>query len=68
MEIDWNAIDKKWQKKWLENNDHETDSNNKEKKIHNRSISLPKLTTAHRSWQNIHHCRRSFEVFEDERI
>jgi len=33
MEIDWNAIDKKWQKKWLENNDHETDSNNKEKKF-----------------------------------
>ena len=33
MEIDWNAIDKKWQKKWLENNDHEIDSNNKEKKF-----------------------------------
>jgi len=33
MEIDWNVIDKKWQKKWLENNDHETDSNNKEKKF-----------------------------------
>ena len=33
MEIDWNAIDKKWQKQWLENNDHETDSNNKEKKF-----------------------------------
>jgi len=33
MEIDWNAIDKKWQKKWSENNDHETDSNNKEKKF-----------------------------------
>ena len=33
MEIDWNAIDKKWQKKWLENNDHEADSNNKEKKF-----------------------------------
>ena len=33
MEIDWNAVDKKWQKKWLENNDHETDSNNKEKKF-----------------------------------
>jgi len=33
MEIDWSAIDKKWQKKWLENNDHETDSNNKEKKF-----------------------------------
>jgi len=33
MEIDWNAIDRKWQKKWLENNDHETDSNNKEKKF-----------------------------------
>jgi len=33
MEIDWNAIDKKWQKQWLENNDHEADSNNKEKKI-----------------------------------
>jgi len=33
MEINWNAIDKKWQKKWLENNDHETDSNNKEKKF-----------------------------------
>jgi len=33
MEVDWNAIDKKWQKKWLENNDHETDSNNKEKKF-----------------------------------
>ena len=33
MEIDWNAIDRKWQKKWLENNDHETDSNDKEKKF-----------------------------------
>jgi len=33
MEIDWNVIDKKWQKKWLENNDHEADSNNKEKKF-----------------------------------
>ena len=33
MEIDWNAIDKKWQKKWSENNEHETDSNNKEKKF-----------------------------------
>jgi len=33
MEIDWNVIDKKWQKKWLENNDHEIDSNNKEKKF-----------------------------------
>ncbi len=28
-----NAIDRKWQKKWLENNDHEIDSNNKEKKF-----------------------------------
>jgi len=33
MEIDWNVIDKKWQKIWLENNDHEADSNNKEKKF-----------------------------------
>jgi len=33
MEIDWSAIDRKWQKKWSENNDHETDSNNKEKKF-----------------------------------
>jgi len=33
MEIDWSAIDRKWQKKWLENNDHEIDSNNKEKKF-----------------------------------
>jgi leucyl-tRNA synthetase len=33
MEIDWNTIDRKWQKKWLENNDHEIDSNNKEKKF-----------------------------------
>jgi len=33
MEVDWNTIDKKWQKKWLENNDHEIDSNNKEKKF-----------------------------------
>jgi len=33
MEIDWNVIDKKWQKKWSENNDHEADSNNKEKKF-----------------------------------
>jgi len=31
--MDWNVIDKKWQKKWSENNDHETDSNNKEKKF-----------------------------------
>jgi len=33
MEIDWSAIDRKWQKKWLENNDHEIDPNNKEKKF-----------------------------------
>ena len=33
MEIDWSAISEKWQKKWLENNDHETDSNDKEKKF-----------------------------------
>jgi len=33
MEIDWNVIDRKWQKKWSENNDHEIDSNNKEKKF-----------------------------------
>jgi len=33
MEIEWNVIDKKWQKKWSENNDHEIDSNNKEKKF-----------------------------------
>jgi len=33
MEIDWNVIDRKWQKKWLENNDHEIDPNNKEKKF-----------------------------------
>jgi len=32
-EIDWNVIDKKCQKHWLENNDHEADSNNKEKKF-----------------------------------
>jgi len=31
MEIDWNAIDKKWQKKWLENNDHEIDLTIKKK-------------------------------------
>ena len=33
MEIDWSVIDKKWQKKWSENNDHETDYNDKEKKF-----------------------------------
>jgi len=33
MEIDWSVIDKKWQKRWSENNDHETDSNDKEKKF-----------------------------------
>jgi len=33
MEKDWNVIDKKWQKKRSENNDHEIDSNNKEKKF-----------------------------------
>ena len=33
MEIDWSVIDKKWQKKWSENNDHETDSSDKEKKF-----------------------------------
>ena len=30
--MDWNIIDKKWQKKWSETNDHETDYNDKEKK------------------------------------
>ena len=33
MEMDWSIIDKKWQKKWSENNDHETDYNDKEKKF-----------------------------------
>jgi len=33
MEVDWSAIDKKWQKKWAENNDHETNSSDKEKKF-----------------------------------
>ena len=33
MEVDWSVIDKKWQKKWSENNDHETDYNDKEKKF-----------------------------------
>jgi len=33
MEVDWSTIDKKWQKKWAENNDHETNSNDKEKKF-----------------------------------
>ena len=33
MEIDWNKIDRKWQKKWLEQNVHETDANDKEKKF-----------------------------------
>ena len=33
MEVDWSAVDKKWQKKWAENNDHETNSNDKEKKF-----------------------------------
>ena len=31
--MDWRTIDKKWQKKWVENNDHETNSNDKEKKF-----------------------------------
>ena len=31
--MDWNIIDKKWQKKWSETNDHETDYNDKEKKF-----------------------------------
>ena len=31
MELDWSTIDKKWQKKWAENNDHETNSSDKEK-------------------------------------
>ena len=33
MEVDWSTVDKKWQKKWAENNDHETNSNDKEKKF-----------------------------------
>jgi len=33
MEVDWSAVDKKWQKKWAENNDHETNSSDKEKKF-----------------------------------
>jgi len=33
MDIDWNAIDVKWQKKWSENNDHDIDPNEKEKKF-----------------------------------
>jgi len=41
MEVEWNAIVKKWQKKWLENNDHETDSNNKEKKFITEEYPYP---------------------------
>ena len=33
MEVDWSTIDKKWQKKWAENKDHETNSSDKEKKF-----------------------------------
>ena len=33
MEVDWSTIDKKWQKKWAVNSDHETDSSDKEKKF-----------------------------------
>ncbi len=33
MNVDWNTIDVKWQKKWSENNDHHVDPNQKEKKF-----------------------------------
>jgi len=33
MEVDWSTIDKKWQKKWAEKNDHETNSSDKQKKF-----------------------------------
>ena len=32
MEVDWNAIDRKWQKKWLENDGPGKDAYNKGKK------------------------------------
>ena len=31
MDVDWNAIDIKWQKKWSENNEHHIDPNEKDK-------------------------------------
>ena len=33
MNVDWNTIDVKWQKKWSENNEHHIDPNEKEKKF-----------------------------------
>ena len=33
MDINWNSIDAKWQNKWAENNDHDVDPNEKEKKF-----------------------------------
>jgi len=33
MDVNWNTIDAKWQNKWVENNDHDIDPNEKEKKF-----------------------------------
>jgi len=33
MDVNWNTIDAKWQSKWIENNDHDIDPNEKEKKF-----------------------------------
>ena len=33
MDVNWNIIDAKWQNKWAENNDHDIDPNEKEKKF-----------------------------------
>ena len=33
MDVNWNTIDAKWQNKWAENNDHDIDPNEKEKKF-----------------------------------
>ena len=33
MELDWNAIDKKWREKWQNDKDFESDPNDKQKKF-----------------------------------
>jgi leucyl-tRNA synthetase len=54
MEINWNQIETKWQSKWNESKDFETNPNEKPKKIHHRSLSISKLTETKGTWENIH--------------
>ena len=54
MEINWNQIETKWQAKWNESKDFETNPNEKPKKFITVALPISKLTTTYWTWKNIH--------------